>query len=85
MERNDADQEGVQLPPAYYTRLMAREEASKVILQHLDLCPFASLKIEERVRRIEGRFLALLGFMAGAGLLGGATGAMITRLLGPSL
>jgi hypothetical protein len=63
-------------------RLLAREEATKVILQHLALCPFANLKIEERVRSLETRFAALLGFMVGSGLLGGVAGAGLVKLFG---
>jgi hypothetical protein len=63
-------------------RLLAREESERTILQHLSLCPFSNLKIEERVRTIETRFALLLGFMAGSGLLGGATGAIVVKILG---
>ena len=62
--------------------MVARDEASKVILQHLSLCPFAQLDIEKRLRSIEQRFLALLGFMIGSGLLGGLAGACMSKLLG---
>lgn len=81
MDRTDAEQEGHTLPPYDATRMIATDEARKVILQHLDLCPFAGLKIEERVRRIETSYARLTGFMAGAGVLGGASGAVVTKLL----
>jgi len=61
--------------------MVARDEASKVILQHLALCPFANLKIEERVRTIETNYARLTGFMIGSGLLGGAASAVISRLI----
>jgi len=61
--------------------MVARDEASKVILQHLSLCPFAQLDIEKRLRSIEQRFLALLGFMLGSGILGGLAGAALSKLL----
>lgn len=62
--------------------LLIRDEAGKVILQHLDLCPFARLQIERRLRDLEGRFLTLIGFMIGSGLLGGVAGAVASKLLG---
>jgi len=62
-------------------QLVARDEAGKVIIQHLGLCPFAQLKIEQRLRAIEGRFLALIGFMLGSGLLGGLAGAALAKVI----
>jgi len=82
MDRADAEQEGITLPPLETTRFIARNEAEKVILQHLNLCPFAALKIEERLRVIETRFATLVGIMIGSGLLGGVAGAAFSRLLG---
>ena len=82
-ERSDAEQEGITLGNAYAARMIATEEARKVILQHLDLCPFAGLKIEQRVRNLEVRFAMLTGLMMGSGLIGGATAAAITRLVQP--
>lgn len=61
--------------------LVARDEASKVILQHLSLCPFAQLEIEKRLRSLEARFLTLVGFMLGSGLLGGVAGVGLSKLL----
>ena len=63
-------------------RHVAKEEAKRIILQHLALCPFSNLKIEERVRTIETRFALLLGFMVGSGFHGGATGAIVVKILG---
>ena len=62
--------------------MVARDEASKVILQHLSLCPFAQLKIEERLRSLESRFVFLIGTMIGSGLLGGVAGVGLSKLLG---
>ena len=62
--------------------LVARDEASKVILQHLALCPFATLNIEVRLRSLEQRFFALVAFMLGSGLLGGLAGAGLSKLIG---
>jgi hypothetical protein len=83
MDRTDNSQEGITLQPTHNYRFVARAEAERIIMQHLRLCPFAALKIEERVRSLEGRFLLLLGFMAGSGFLGGATGALIIKALTP--
>jgi hypothetical protein len=81
MESSNNDPNPDQTRAHSITRLIAQEESRKVILQHLDLCPFANLQIESRVRNLEISYARLIGFMAGSGLLGGATGAMITRLL----
>ena len=81
-ERSDAEQEGFTNQPNFTTRMIAQDEARKIILQHLDLCPFADLKIEERVRAIETNYARLTGFMVGSGLLGGAVGAGISKLIG---
>lgn len=62
---------------------LIRDEANKIIIQHLGLCPFARTRIEERVSELERRWAALIGFMLGSGLLGGAGGALLTKLLGP--
>lgn len=64
-----------------HARLIARREAEKVIMQHLTLCPFAQLNIEERLRTMENRFAILCGAMIGSGLIGGATASMISRLI----
>jgi hypothetical protein len=61
--------------------LVARTEASDEIMRHIGLCPFSSLKIEERLRGVEGRFLALIGFMVGSGLIGGVSGAALAKIL----
>lgn len=75
------DHEGITLPPISQTRLVAREVAEQVLREHMGLCPFAALKIEQRLRTVEVRFAALLAFMLGSGLLGGLTGAGLIQLL----
>lgn len=82
MERSDANQEGVTLPPINGNRAIIREEARRIIKEHLILCPFAQLDIEERIRKQENRFHLLVGFMLGSGVLGGAAGAAVFRILG---
>lgn len=61
---------------------LARDEFNALIQKHLAWCPFSNLKIEERVGVIENRFGILIGFMLGSGLLGGAAGAVVAKLLG---
>lgn len=82
MERDDADQEGITLPPRDVTRLVAEAAARQVVIEHLALCPFAGAKVEERVRGLETSFARLTGFMLGSGLLGGAAGAAVAKLIG---
>ena len=62
--------------------LIAREEAGKIIQEHLGWCPFTKLQIEPRLRLQEQRFYALVGFMLGSGVLGGAAGAALFKALG---
>lgn len=81
MERTDAEQEGITLPPQSTTRLIARDEAERAIQQHLRLCPLATLKVEDRLRGVEISLARLIGFMLGSGLLGGTAGALITKLI----
>jgi hypothetical protein len=80
MDRDDAEQEGITLPPLSTTRMIAREEANAIILQHLRLCPFAVEDIGKRLRSMELGFSKLLGFMLGSGILGGAAGAAVSKL-----
>jgi hypothetical protein len=70
------------LTPNEQTRLVAAQEAERMILQHLKLCPFANLNIEARLRKIELRFATLIGFMLGSGMLGGISGALLSKLIG---
>jgi hypothetical protein len=82
MERGDPEQEGQTLPPIWNLRPIIREETERMILQHIDLCPFSRQNIEGRLRTQEQRFFALLGFMAGAGFFGGLAGGAVLKLLG---
>lgn len=81
MDRDDATQEGINLPPLTTTRLVAEAAARQVVIEHIGLCPFAGAKVEERLRTIENSFARLLGFMVGSGLLGGAAGALVAKLM----
>jgi len=60
----------------------ASEDARRIVAEHVSVCPFTVLKIEERVRTVEMRFTTLVGFMAGSGLLGGVAGGAIFKALG---
>jgi len=82
MDRSDASQEGITLPPTNGNRLLIRDEARKIIKEHLMLCPFTQLDIEERIRKQENRFHLLCGFMLGSGVLGGAAGGAMFRAIG---
>lgn len=62
-------------------RLIAKDEASKAILAHLSLCPLSTEQVSLRLRALEGRLSLLIGLMAGSGILGGATGALLTAAL----
>ena len=46
------------------------------VLRHQEKCP-----VKDRVAKIELKLATLLGFMAGSGLLGGATGALVAKCL----
>lgn len=62
-------------------RLIARDEANQAIVKHLALCPLATEQISGRIRYLETRLSLLIGLMAGSGILGGATGALLTAAL----
>jgi len=64
-------------------RTIIRDEATKTLLQHLSLCPYATLQVEPRLRALEISYARLLGFMAGAGILGGTLGATLTKTVMP--
>lgn len=80
MENDDAEQNGLVLPPRTATRLIAEAAARQVVMEHIRLCPFAGSKIDERVRSLETSFARLIGFMFGSGIIGGATAAGISQL-----
>jgi len=82
MERTDLEQEGVTLPPMTTSRLIAEAAARQVVIEHISLCPFGAGKVEERLRGLETSFARLIGFMVGSGLLGGITGAGLSKLIG---
>jgi len=49
----------------------------ETVLEHQQTC-----SLVPRVRRLELRLAIFIAFMAGSGLLGGAAGALVARVLG---
>lgn len=68
-------------PDDDHLTMLARREAYQVIGEHLALCPFAVLRIEERLRVVEMNYAKLIGFMTGSGILGGAAGGVLVNFL----
>ena len=62
-------------------RLLARDEANTLIIAHLQICPFVSNNVEERMRSTETKLARLFGFMAGSGILGGISGGAISKFI----
>jgi hypothetical protein len=79
MDRDDSVQEGITLPPVHMSRMIAREEADRAIIQHIDLCQFNRSDVDRRVRALEMGYARLVGFMLGSGALGGAAGAIAAK------
>lgn len=63
-------------------RLISREIADEQIIQHLHLCPFAADSVGPRLRAVEISMGRLIGFLLGSGALGGASGAIVAKLIG---
>ncbi|HOD84659.1 MAG TPA: hypothetical protein PKG77_24850 [Phycisphaerae bacterium] len=49
----------------------------RALAKHAETCPVA-----DRVRVLEIRVAALIGYMVGSGVVGGAAGAVIAKLMG---
>ena len=81
MERDDADQEGINLSPRNTARLIAEAAARQVVIEHISHCPFLADKISDRLRNLEISFGRLIGFMLGSGLLGGVAGSIVAKLM----
>lgn len=65
----------------------AERAAQKVIEEHVKTCPGRSAvprceQVEKRVQNLELKSSALIGFMAGAGAVGGFVGALFRKVLG---
>jgi len=80
-ERPNTDQKEITSPNRDTTRLIAEAAARQVVIEHISLCPFAGSKVEQRLRDLETSVARLIGFMLGSGLLGGAAGAAVAKLL----
>lgn len=85
------DQPEIQVPLDRWVRDIAthaaKEAARCVIEEHKDNCQIGTVATQQtehdtRLRKLEVRFVALVAFMAGSGLLGGVAGAMISRAIG---
>ena len=83
------DRVGMNLPEL--VRLIARETAHEVaktiIREHVDACPLGTVpeKVKDlqwRVSSIELSKAKLIGFMAGAGAVGGGVSEVVSRLIG---
>lgn len=51
------------------------------IQSHEKRCLFAAVNIESRLRELENRVYFMVGLMIGSGILGGATGSLISRII----
>jgi len=74
-----SNDEAIILPSVMQVDLLAGTAARKAILEHLELCPFKILQIEQRVRLLENKFSLLIGYMIGTGIIGGTIGAWIVQ------
>jgi hypothetical protein len=81
MDRSDASQEGRTLPPIHQVELIARDEISRALANHVENCPMQIQRIPERLHSLEMSVWKLTGFMLGSGLLGGLTGALASKIL----
>lgn len=75
-----AEENSIEIPLPTYVREAAREAARTVIKDHVQACPIS--KVEERMHVLEKRFNILLGAILGSGVLGGAVGALVSKLVG---
>ena len=73
------DLQRIQVPLDQFVREIAREAARMIIQEHAASCAIGS--VTGRLLTLENRFSLLLGAILGSGALGGAAGALITKLL----
>ena len=87
--RKQLDRVGIDLPEL--VRMIARETAHEVaktiIREHVDTCPLGTFPekvkdLQRRVSVIELSKAKLIGFMAGAGAVGGGVSEVLSRLIG---
>lgn len=79
MSETTADTD-VRVPLNSFVREIAAQAAWTVIEKHIMACPI--VRVEERVRLLEGRFNLVLGAIVGSGALGGTVGALILKAFG---
>lgn len=82
MENSDHHGDGRVLEPVFHSKQISQSDINKSIDFHESHCGFILNKVDERLRKLEGRFMLLTGAMTGGGFLGGATGAAIVKILG---
>lgn len=61
-------------------RLISRDEARRVINEHLTICPLATADVVDRIRILELSYARLIGFMTGSGILSGASFFALSKL-----
>jgi hypothetical protein len=81
MESCDGPRDGVVLPPVFSSEMNVSRLVHEAISSHENGCLFNLLEIEKRIRTMENRFFLMCGFMLGSGVIGGATGAGLIKLL----
>lgn len=81
MTEPNAFDDQLNLSPTETVRLLARDEATKIVLQHLNLCPFAQGDVEKRLRKLEGNVYTLIGAVLASGAIGGTAGALINHAM----
>lgn len=62
-------------------RTIVRDECGHALKDHIAACPLMVTQVEPRVRSLESRLATLVGLAVGSGMLGGAGGALATKLL----
>lgn len=83
MDNCGDDNHGRALPPIFLPGAETHRAIRRAVEDHEKDCLFRQCEIEKRVRTMENRFYLLCGFMIGSGLIGGATGASLVKLLTP--
>ena len=76
----EQDMQRIQVPLDDFIREIAKEAARTVIVEHRAACPIG--ETVKRVDKLSERTSFIFGWMAGSGLLGGAAGATIVKLMG---
>ena len=77
----DAESQQIQVPLPQFIREIVKEAVHEAWKEHRRECPTPAglLVAEERIRKIELKGAALIGYMVGAGVFGGGTAAIIIK------